>query len=319
MQRRAFLALSKAPPELFRVITKIEGYFLRDAGAYSPKSSSNAALWEPIVNSVLPQFSNVTCIEGPFMTWNGCSQVVDLRSMTQLTTIGDEVLCNSVIDELLLPTSLRSIGTFFLAESSVKKVNFSHTGLETVGHGFLQSAKCDELVLPRSLNSLGEWFLMGSSIKRVDLSKTRLENIEDSFLCRTACTELLLPRCLKSVGAKFLMGCSMKLLDQSQPRLENDRFNAAGVGELLLPRSLKVCWFVHDTASNWYCFLICFNIGISVWATDPRKKSLSPGLPHAVGIQGNQQRGWPRCSAGLSLLCSALGSSVISLPYGGPC
>ncbi len=195
VQKRALLALSKAPEEFLRAITKLEGAFLSDTlplceGDSCPESLSRHAVGEKTVNAVLSQLSGVTSIEGSFLT-KSWLRVVDLRSMNRLTAIGAEFLCECFIEELLFPPSLRRIGDRFLAHSSVKKVDLSHTPLWTVGDSFLENAKSEELLLPPSLSSVGNHFLANSTIKKVDLSHTSLVTLGDCFLRHTESDEIL--------------------------------------------------------------------------------------------------------------------------------
>ncbi len=195
VQKLGLLALSNAPKEFFPAITQLAGDFL----TYNPWSGKNWSLmsrnrpresgsvessppfWEQLVHSMLPQLPNLTCIGRHFLSWGGCFQVVDLSSMTELTTIGTQFLSHSSIGELLLPPSLKSVDTAFFAHASAKKVDLSNTAIETIGDYFFSSSKCDELLLPPSLKRVGVTFLVRSAVKKVDLSLTRLETVGVAF------------------------------------------------------------------------------------------------------------------------------------------
>jgi hypothetical protein len=247
VQKLAVLALSKAPAEFLQAIFNVEGDFLgvvlRSSSSRLQSVSVEPTLGEQALKILLSQLSNVTCIGASRIEWGGCLRIVDFTTMPQLTTIGDGCLRKSTIGELLLPTSLRSIGAHFLAGSSVNKVDLTRTSLETVGSYFLCEAKSDELLLSPSLKSVGDHFLKLSSVKKIDLSRTGLETIGVSALEAANSDELLLPRSLKSVGAYFLTEASVKRVDLSQTALETvgDNFlsDFAESDELVLPSSLR--------------------------------------------------------------------------------
>jgi hypothetical protein len=71
------------------------------------------------------------------------------------------------LDEVVLPQSLARVGDYFLAGSTVKKLDLSETSLtqaNSVGHDFLEGATIDELRLPISFGS--SW-VVGCSRPRV--------------------------------------------------------------------------------------------------------------------------------------------------------
>ncbi len=236
IHKLGLLALSKAPKEFFPTVTKLTDFYLerttadvKDPSLISryrhPESPSVNSIGEQVLNHLLSQLSNVTSIGESFMLRLDRVRLVDLSSMTQLTTIGDGFLCCCTLDDLLLPPSLKSIGNDFLADSTVKKVDLSHTALDTVGDYFVSSCKSDEILLPRSLTYVGANFISKSTVKRIDLSQTSLETVEAYFLCAVESSELLLPPSLKEVE----IGC-----------LYNGR-----ITQLLLPESVEPLWCLN--------------------------------------------------------------------------
>jgi hypothetical protein len=272
VHKLGLLALSKAPTELFPTITELNSSFLtynpwvepggeslwrsKSCPSRSPKVNS---IGEQTLNSALSQLSNVTHIGACFLSSGGYFKVVDLRSMTQLTTIGYAFLCSSFIDASLLPSSLKRIGCYFLNSSSIKKVDLSQTRIETVGDYFL-SGTDSEVLFPQSLKTAGSNFLRSSSIKKVDLSQTCLESVGDCFLYKAKCDELVLPPSFKVEERCFLVYSAVKKVDLSHTGLKTLRecfLYEAKCDELLLPPSLETAgieFLSKATITINYCF-----------------------------------------------------------------
>jgi hypothetical protein len=249
IQLLGLLAVSRAPEEFLLAVTKLGDDFLSSKRRYFRLTSSEMPLSstetvaEQAVSSVLSQLPNVTCIGAHFLSWGGRFRVVDLNSMTQLTAIGYGFLQDSVLDELVLPRSLKHVGNCFLDSAIIQKINLSQTCLEAVGDYFLRRVRIDEpLLFPSSLKSIGTHFLAYSIVKKVDLSQTSLEAVGHCFFySANSNDELLLPPSLKSFGTSFLESCTLKKVDLSKTRLDAS-------DEFLQPRRLGCigCGFLWD-------------------------------------------------------------------------
>jgi hypothetical protein len=246
VQKRALLALTKAPKEFLLAIRKLEGKLL--GGGASTSRASPSLVAEVTLNSLLSQLRNVSSIVGACCLQGLWLRILDLRSMTQLTTIGDSFLYNSVLDKLLLPRSLKSVGAYFLAKSSIKKIDLSRTSLETVGIYFLHYCKSSKVLFPPSLATVGHHFLVNSPVTVVDLSKTSLRTVGDYFLSFVDYGDVVpqrlvrLPSTLTRVGHYFLTNHSFNPIDLSSTSLVtvgNYFLQCAVSNELVLPDSLR--------------------------------------------------------------------------------
>ncbi len=247
VQKRALLALSRAPEELLCAILKVEGAFLAGPEQFNwsqPRQQlPSARVGIDALERLLSQLLHVTSIRGPFLNWLDWLQIVDLRHMKKLTKIGTDFLRRSTVQEILLPPCLKRVEGNFLEGSTVAKLDLARSGLTHVGMNFLSGATVDEVTLPPSLKVVGYGFLLRAKLNRVDLSRTAMMSAGGHFLTGTTIVdELILPKTLKLAGDCFLTYIKTKRVDLSQTMLQTVGeycLGGATVDELILPSNFK--------------------------------------------------------------------------------
>jgi hypothetical protein len=248
VQKRAALALNRAPKEFLLSVRNVEGKVL------SPTTES----------CFLLLMDNLESLTGPFLRCSNGSlplQKVDLRNLSMLKVIGVDFLSFSSVEEILLPGCLERVGDRFLTGSRIKALDLSMTRITQVGDEFLKGTPLTNIQFPRTLRRVGHRFLSFTPTGvvdpplsertglqpvatelHVDLSGTALESVGNHFLGDSSVQWIRLPRSLKKVGSYFLLKYSGKSLDLSNTSLESvdDEFlSHSQVEELLLPASLR--------------------------------------------------------------------------------
>lgn len=96
---------------------------------------------------------NITGLGYQFLYYGG-SRVTEITLPEGLQTIEDYCLSYISCEEVIIPSTVTSIGTYFLYQSNVKKVVFLTKNLTTIGGRFLQLSGSVEFVkLPEGLTS----------------------------------------------------------------------------------------------------------------------------------------------------------------------
>lgn len=182
---------------------------------------------------------------------------------------------NDLIEELVLPDSVRAVGNFAVMYcDSLKKVVFGK-GIENIGIGAFQSSNrdsftgsgsletlvfngapkvidekafyfCDkltEIVLPSGVETIGEWaFAKCFSAKRIVLGDGLIQIENHAFLkCRNA-REVSIPGSCKTIGTSAFYQCislAELTLGEGVEKLEKGAFEeCTALREVTLPQSL---------------------------------------------------------------------------------
>ncbi len=126
-------------------------------------------------------------------------------SATAVETIGDCFLHRAVsVDSCRFPPTLRSFGCWCLKQTSIKRVDLSHTLVEVFPSGFLSSTPVEVLLVPPCLEQIDCGALETTCLRRLDCSHTRLRYIGRQSLRVSPLAELLLPSTIEVVSLSSL-------------------------------------------------------------------------------------------------------------------
>lgn len=135
---------------------------------FSNNNGSTEKTWTVTVTG------NITGLGNEFLYYGG-RNVTEITLPEGLQTIEDYCLNAISCEEVIIPSTVTSIGTHFLYQSRVKKVVFLTKNITTIGQGFLQSSGSVEFVkLPEGLISFSGYyhFYNCTSLKTLEVPST---------------------------------------------------------------------------------------------------------------------------------------------------
>lgn len=151
--------------------------------------------------------------------------------------------CESLKGEVVLPNSIRAIGTGAFFQSKITAINFPF-GLEKIGERAFHATMLKEAILPESCTDLqaGGQFAVCYELKRIHLPNG-IEEIPTSFAY--ACTsleEINIPQSVKTIGMGALWQCrGIRHLElpQALERIEKDAlWYFDSLEEIIFPATL---------------------------------------------------------------------------------
>jgi hypothetical protein len=133
----------------------------------------------------------------------GWIEMVDL-SETKLEILEMDCLKDAVVEELLLPTSLKTVHSGVLAAANIKRLDLSRTAITDIGSGFLAGGCVSELIMPKTVERISACFLKGATAKKIDFSRSKIVKVGGQFLYRTSFDELILSAALQGPSESLL-------------------------------------------------------------------------------------------------------------------
>lgn len=170
--------------------------------------------------------------------------------------------CKSLTGTVILPQTLKEIGTGAFYGSKISSINFPY-GLETLGEAAFYATHLKEVILPSTcLNFKGSGhFGLCGKLKKIHLPEG-MQSIPVSFAyCCISLEEIKMPSTIKSIGHRSFDLCkSLKQLDLPEGLESIGGFafrNVSDIMRLCLPSTLKYigaeCFYGLDNIVEMYC------------------------------------------------------------------
>ncbi len=138
-------------------------------------------------------------------------QTINLKSCTNLTTIGRFAFSNTALENLTLPANLTSIEESAFQCCKLSNVDLSQcSALKVIGkNAFDQNEKLNNVTLPPSITSIYEGAFSSCSLEKIDLSQcTSLWDIDDfAFFGNKSLTKIILPTSINEIRDGAFCAC----------------------------------------------------------------------------------------------------------------
>ena len=180
---------------------------------------------------------------------SGCTEVVNIP--IGVHEIDDNAFKDSDVTEIILPNTVRSIGTQAFKGSLLAKINLP-AGITTISNSSFRNSKLTEITIPNSVAIIeGEAFFGISELVTVTFG-AGLKTIGAYAFAQTAIVNLRLPPLVETVGTNAFADASLVhiFIPQSVTTINDHAF--ASNYELL---SLSVTDSVTSLANNAFAFL----------------------------------------------------------------
>lgn len=175
-------------------------------------------------------------ISGKTVTYN--VEILPLKVENGVLTevVGDVV-------EIVLPTSVKSIGKAVFANKNIIKVVLNE-GLVSIGEQVFFGSKLQTITFPSTLKEVGKYaFYKCADLKQIDLSNTQVSVMEEGVFGFSGITEVKFPATVKEIIAQAFMNTSnlkQITLNEGLEVIELEAFRESGIQTVNIPNSVIV-------------------------------------------------------------------------------
>lgn len=190
------------------------------------------------------------------MTWNARtgSKVTKIEfapGTTKIKARAFQGLKN--VEELVIPEGVTSISSNILYNSGIKKVKLPST-LKTISkQAFYYARELNEIEIPDSVTKIGEDAFSNTNLTKMPHWPSGIDYIPDSCFYEAKFTELQIPDHIKIIGrcAFYMRGIDRVIIPNSVEKIETTAFNK--LKYVYIPKSVKeMAESVFVEQSSWY-------------------------------------------------------------------
>ena len=182
--------------------------------------------------------------ESAFMGMSNITSIT-FETGSQLETIEKEAFYSTKITEIIIPSSVKTIGekAFGVELTSVEFKGYSQ--LETIGKEAFYSTKITEIIIPSNVKTIGE-HAFGVELTSVEFeSDSQLETIGRCAFYSTKITEIVIPSSVKTIeyGAFSHISTLTSVTFETDSQLETigeTAFSSTSITAITIPSSVKM-------------------------------------------------------------------------------